>query len=353
MKQASFLIIAAAAFVGVMGALQIDRWLHRPVELAEPKGGMGAVMPIEFDTSSPAGADFRAPAHRVLPSVVAVDRFDAFERFGDGQQVVQETGQGSGVIVNEDGTIVTNNHVVSGAAAVRVRLSDKRTFRAKVVGTDPRSDLAVLKIDAPDLKPIDLGDSSKIEVGQWVIAVGNPLGYAGTVSVGVVSSLGRNLMAASGRQASYLVDAIQTDAAINAGNSGGALADAQGRLIGINSAIASTSGGSIGIGFAIPVNRVRRVVNDILKLGYARHGGLGVRFEPRYDGVLALERARQSLAEIAGATPPDHGIIVEDVDGGGSAEQAGVGRYDVLLALDGQALDDSLVLNQLLSSRLP
>ena len=184
---------------------------------------------------------------------------------------LRETGQGSGVILSKNGIIVTNNHVVEVpndpehaiVEQVKVRLQDKRVFTAKVVGRDRRADLAVLKIEATDLQPIEVGDSSKLEIGQWVVAVGNPLGFDNTVSVGVVSSLGRSL----GLENSFLLDGIQTDAAINPGNSGGALTDAAGQLVGINAAIASGNGGSVDIGFAIPVNTVRRVVDQILKFG--------------------------------------------------------------------------------------
>ena len=207
--------------------------------------------------------DFSAAAKKASPSVVSVDQYRDVPRglFSD-EVTTRKTGTGSGVIISDSGYIVTNNHVVSGAKQVRVRLDDGRAYDAKVLGTDSRSDLAVIKVDAKNLHAIEIGSSKDVQVGQWVLAVGNPLGFDDTVSVGVVSSLRRNL--AVGDQG--MVDAIQTDAAINAGNSGGALCNSQGQLIGINAAIASTNGGSIGIGFAIPVDRVKTVVDDIVKL---------------------------------------------------------------------------------------
>ncbi len=348
MKTSQLFALVSASALGVFAALQFDHWLEHRREAALFSIGPNVGLPVQFGGGG-GGSDFRAAAKTVLPSVVSVDRYEAFERMNF-ETYLQETATGSGVIVGSDGTIVTNNHVVAGASVVRVRLSDKRSFQAKVLGTDPRADIAVLKISADDLKPIAIGDSSKVEVGQWVVAVGNPLGYEGTVSVGVVSSLGRSLVAGergNGAQ-SMLVDAIQTDAAINAGNSGGALTDSQGNLIGINSAIASTSGGSIGIGFAIPVNRVKRVVDDILKLGYARYGGLGIASVPNSDAYLSNPEFRQSMAKEVGAEPPTYGLIVRSVTPGSAAEKAGIGQYDVLLDLDGNKLTDVIVLSRLL-----
>jgi S1-C subfamily serine protease len=236
------------------------------------------------------------------------------------------------VIIDPNGTIITNNHVVQNAIKVQVRLNDHRSLTAKVLGTDPLTDLAVIKVDANNLTPIVLADSSKVEVGQWVMAVGNPLGYSGTLSVGVISSLNRDLQT----DASFLTDAIQTDAAINEGNSGGALTDAQGRLIGINSAIASnTGGGSIGIGFAIPVNRAKRVAKEIIQYGHAVHAGLPVEFFSRFDGALENADMRGRLTEAYGVQVPDHGVIIRRVQGGSSAEQAGMREYDILLAING------------------
>jgi S1-C subfamily serine protease len=292
--------------------------------------------------------DFRAAAKKVNPSVVAIDRFNRVRRgMFDREGVVAETGQGSGVIIDKSGIIVTNNHVVERAEQVKVRLSDNRTVDAKVLGTDPRSDLAVLKITAPNLVPIELGDREDIEVGEWVVAVGNPLGFSNTLSVGVVSSLKRNLPV--GQQG--LVDAIQTDAAINPGNSGGALCDVQGRLIGVNSAIATPNQGSVGIGFAIPIDRVKSVVADIVKLGYARYAGLGVRY-PQVEGALQYQDVREELAQRTGATNiPNAGIIVSESDGAASA--AGIKAFDVILAIDDQKVEGTFDLNKALVPHKP
>lgn len=353
MKKSQVLLLAGACAIGVFGALRADHWLESRNDHSIQWNTRPNVIQTGYDGGAPA-ADFRAAAKTVLPSVVSVDRFEEFERMNL-ETYLRETATGSGVIVGSDGTIVTNNHVVAGASEVRVRLSDKRSFKAKVVGTDPRSDIAVLKITADNLQPVALGDSSKIEVGQWVVAIGNPLGYDGTVSVGVVSGLGRSLIAGGGDEEpqSTLVDAIQTDAAINAGNSGGALTDSQGNLLGINSAMASTTGGNIGIGFAIPVNRVKKVVDDILKLGHVRYGALGVASVPTSDSYLSNPQFRDAMTREVGPNPPTFGLIVRSVVGSSAAEKAGIGQYDVLMELDGTKLTDMLVLTRSLIDKQP
>lgn len=341
MKSSAFAIAAIGCAAGVGGALAVSHFQNRSaqppalfVERAPQTGIRAAYAPAE-----PAPFDFRAAAKKASPSVVAVDRYQRVSRgMFDEQGTERETGTGSGVIVSADGTIVTNNHVVAGlenGGRVMVRLADKRSFNAKVLGADPRSDLAVLKIDAPNLVPIELSDDNAVEVGQWVLAVGNPLGFENTVSVGVVSSLKRNLPVGENVG---LVGAIQTDAAINPGNSGGALCDAQGRLIGINSAIATTNAGSIGIGFAIPIDRVKKITSDIVKFGEARYAGLGINLS---TAPLEMPQVRAELAQLIGREDlPVSGVIVSRT--GGAAAQAGVQDLDILTKVDGKALETSL-----------
>ncbi len=222
---------------------------------------------------------------------------------------------GSGVIVREDGYILTNNHVIADADEIKVSLLDKRSFEAKVVGTDPKTDLALLKISADNLPTIPLGDSDKLEVGQFVLAIGNPFGLSGTVTLGIVSAKGR----ANLRIADY-EDFIQTDAAINPGNSGGALINLDGELVGINTAIFSRSGGYMGIGFAIPSNMAKAVMDSLIKYGKVVRGWLGVSIQeltPELkksfgydgDGVLVAEVFDNTPAQKAGIKPGD--IIVE------------------------------------------
>ncbi len=352
MKKSGLLLVVIACFVGVFAALRVDRWLQQRGDL----GILGSDTPdaslfhvVDQPSTLPTPVDFRVAAKKVMPSVVSIDRYSRVARgFFDTEGTVAETGQGSGVILSKDGLIVTNNHVVQDAVQVKVRLPDKRTFVAKVLGKDARSDLAVIKIEASNLVPIEIGDSNSIAVGEWVLAVGNPLGFDNTVSVGVVSSLNRDLPVGT----SGLVNAIQTDAAINPGNSGGALSDSQGRLIGINSAIASPNGGGVGIGFAIPVDRVKTVVSDIVKLGYARYAGLGVSFNPQYDGALGDSDMRDQLAQATGSTDiPQTGIIV--LQSSGAAQESGIRQYDVIEAIDGQPIETSFELNKALINRKP
>jgi S1-C subfamily serine protease len=328
-----------AVFGGVLGALQMDRYLDRKADSGALRrsfeGTEAPARPIQYDAAAAQPFDFQAAAKKVSPSVVSVDRFDRVSSpYWDEPDRDEKTGTGSGVVLTANGTIVTNNHVVAGADRVNVRFSDGKTFSARVLGTDARSDLAVLKVDATGLTPIEVGRSKDVQVGQWVLAIGNPLGFDNTVSVGVVSSLKRTLPVERGA----LVDAIQTDAAINPGNSGGALTDAQGRLIGINSAIASGTGQSVGIGFSIPVDRVKRVVDDIVRTGRAHYAGLG---NPQVRALLAQRLGREEV--------PTSGVIVDEVSG--AARGAGLQPLDVILSIDDQKIEGSVDLWKVLTPK--
>ena len=255
------------------------------------------------------------------------------------QQTPQRVqGVGSGVIVNADGYILTNHHVVDGAIEIKVELTDNRTFTAKLVGSDPPSDLAVLKIDAKSLPTLSLGDSDKVRVGDFVLAIGNPLGVGQTVTSGIVSAKGR----ATGLSDGSFEDFLQTDAAINRGNSGGALVSTTGELIGINSQILSPSGGNIGIGFAIPSNMARVVMEQLMKTGKVRRGMLGVTIQS-VDADLA-----SSLN-----LPAARGAIVTSVSSGGPAERAGLKRGDVITAINKQPVVDNNSLRNLVASLPP
>lgn len=295
-------------------------------------------MPLHLrPLQGPRGFEFSA--RLVMPSVVSIDTLEA-HRTSDGQTFIAPKAEGSGVILNKNGIIVTNHHVIQDANIVQVHVTDAqkgaRVFDAKIVGVDLPSDLAVLKIDAKDLPPIKIGSSKNLKVGEWVIAVGNPLGYANTLSAGIVSSLGRTLPT----KQSILVNAIQTDAPINPGNSGGALANAEGELVGINTAIATLSKGSSGIGFAIPVDSMQRVVNDILKYGHVRYGWFGFSVFP--PEVFLYQTNRTRLESLLHHKLPENGLVIENIAKNGPAVEAGLKRFDVILSIDHKKMNTLL-----------
>jgi serine protease Do len=238
----------------------------------------------------------------------------------------RQHGIGSGVIVTKDGYILTNNHVVENADEVRVGLQDGREFTAKVVGRDPKSEVAVIKIDANDLPTIPLADSDNVEVGDVVLAVGNPFGIGQTVTTGIVSATGRG-----GTLGLDYEDFIQTDAAINPGNSGGALVDLEGRLVGINTAILSRSGGNMGIGFAIPTNLAKDVMESLIEHGKVTRGYLGV----------MIQDLTPTLAEQFDLKAGTKGALIGDVTANSPAQIAGLKSGDVILEFDGKAVNNS------------
>ncbi len=235
----------------------------------------------------------------------------------------RQEGMGSGVIVSPDGYILTNNHVVDGADKIRIEMTDRRGFDAEIVGTDPKSDLAVLRIQADDLPSVPFGDSDSIRPGEWVLAVGNPFGLQHTVTYGIVSATGRGNL----RLADY-EDFIQTDAAINPGNSGGAMVNLKGELIGINSAIVSRSGGYQGIGFAIPVNMARGIMSQLIKTGKVSRGFLGVE----------IREVDDETAEGLGVEARK-GVLVVNVQQGTAAQEVGIKRYDVITQVNGEGVE--------------
>jgi len=279
----------------------------------------------------------RADARRVPPGFE-----DFFPQLRRGPQI--ERGTGSGFIVSTDGYILTNNHVVAGADKVMVRLLDKREFLARVVGTDPETDVAVIKIDSQGLPTVSFGNSDSTRIGEWVLAIGNPLAFSFTVTAGIVSAKGRGLDGLSqGRPGYGIQDFIQTDAAINPGNSGGPLVNVRGEVVGINSAIASETGFYAGYGFAIPINLVRNVMTQLVAHGHVQRAVMGV----------LIGEVRPEDAEKVGLRQV-RGVLVEDFSSDDSpAKKGGLQQGDVITALDGQPVEYVAQLQQRVAFKKP
>lgn len=336
-------LIAIGAVLGILISSNLG-WIplgQAKVEPIPPK------VPEQLEATEKAFVEI---ARRVVPSVVNISttkirkgfeqspfspffqdpffrRFFGDEFFRDHERPrrYKEQSLGSGVIVSEDGYIITNNHVVTGADEIKVVLSDKREFVGKVVGSDPKSDIAVIKIKANDLPTIVWGDSDKIEVGEFVLAIGSPFGLTQTVTSGIISAKGRANVGIADYE-----DFIQTDAAINPGNSGGALVNIRGEMIGINTAIFTRSGGYMGIGFAVPSNMARSVMDSLVKVGKVTRGWLGV-----YIQDVTPELAKQFKLG------SNQGALVSDIMEGSPAEKAGFERGDVIIQYNGKEVENT------------
>ncbi len=314
-----------------------------------PWGGHGAVVTIHEAQDVRAGkmTGFSSAAGKAMPSVVNIFTSheirvprnplmdDPFFRrfFGESESETRRSiSLGSGVIVSPEGYILTNHHVIEAADEIEVALSDGRKALAKVVGSDPETDLAVLKVDFSNLVPVTFGHSESIKVGDIVLAIGNPFGVGETVTMGIVSALGRSHLGINTYE-----NFIQTDAAINPGNSGGALVDAAGNLVGINTAIYSQSGGSLGIGFAIPVSLARNVMEQIIEKGVVTRGWIGVE----------VQDISPELAD-SFKLPDTRGALIAGVFSGGPAYAAGIKPGDILVELEGKKIEDaSSMLNRI------
>jgi serine protease Do len=256
---------------------------------------------------------------------------------------------GSGFIVSPDGMILTNNHVVADANKVTVILSDRREFNAKVVGRDPTTDVAVIKIDGHNLPTVPLGNDETARVGDWVLAIGNPLGLDFTVTQGIISAKGRGGLAGLYDSPYAVIDNLQTDAPINPGNSGGPLVNVRGEVVGMNSAIASPTGSYAGYGFAIPVTLVRDVMNQIVEYGHVRRGILGLQLaEVRQKDAQADKLAQGGVAQIRGALVADF-----PQDGASPAKTAGIQKGDIIVNADGHDIDHVATLQRVIRGEKP
>jgi len=296
---------------------------------------------------------FRWVSQRIAPSVVSIDTLTRdrpargaapdddvhrfFNRPGNPREPRERRGQGTGVLISADGHIVTNNHVIADATTIRVRLHDGRNYDATLVGADPDTDLAVIRIEAHDIEPARFGDSDALEVGEWVLAIGTPFGLDQTVTAGIVSAKGRAGM----RLANY-EDFIQTDAAINPGNSGGPLVDLNGRVIGINTAITTRTGGSMGIGFAIPSRMVQQVADGLIDRGSISRGWLGVSMQPLTEQLAA------SLGHTAVG-----GVLITEALRSGPAERAGLRSGDIVTRIARRATPDTETLRRVVAEQSP
>ena len=324
-----------------------DVKLGGPTPVTSPNPGLKAI-----------SDNFVAVAKAVTPSVVAItvttsgkksDRgnmpHDFFHFFGPdfkSPEPQPEQGMGSGVIINADGYIVTNNHVVDDAEkdGIEVVMHDKVRYKAKLIGTDPSTDLAVVKIEAKDLTAAALGNSDNVQVGEWALAIGNPLGLTSTVTAGIISAKGRSINII--RDTYNIEDFIQTDAAINPGNSGGALVNLSGELIGINTAIATTNARYQGYGFAVPVNILKTVAADLIKEGKVRRG---------YIGVM-IGTVDQTMANALGMKEAK-GVLVQSTVKGGAGEAAGLKEGDVILSVDGKEVNAGNELQSYIATHHP
>lgn len=303
------------------------------------------------------GVDFVTVSEKATPTVVHIktemapqklsdagEMFDPFGFFNDPRfrNNQPRQGSGSGVIIMNNGYIVTNNHVIENASKIEVILNDKRSYDAELVGRDPETDLALLKIEEKDLPFLRFGNSDDLKVGEWVIAVGNPFNLTSTVTAGIVSAKGRNINLLRQNSEYAIENFIQTDAAVNPGNSGGALVNTRGELIGINTAIASQTGSYAGYSFAVPVNIAKKVLDDLRKYGEVKRAILGVRIQD-ITAELAAEKGIKNI----------EGVYIPEVVDGGAADKAGIKAEDIILKIDGEAVNKASELQEEISKYHP
>ena len=352
----SLVAIAACALAGAAGARYA---IHRAAPEMETAtfvnpDGSSSGQPAVYRTVNLTAdnyPDFTYAAEHCIDAVVYVkvtaiqqgytpnNMLEYFFGFGSPSQR-EAVGSGSGVIIRQDGYIVTNNHVIAGANKIEVTLNDNKTYSATLLGTDPATDVALIKIDATGLPFIEMGDSDALRLGEWVLAIGSPYDLRQTITAGIVSAKGRSMPNTTGE---FKIESfIQTDAAVNPGNSGGALVDKAGRLVGINTAIISQTGAYSGYSFAVPVNIVKRIAGDLMDFGSVRRALLGISMQNIDD---------KKAAELKLSSPK--GVYIADVAKGSAAEAAGVKKGDVLTAIDGKTVTDGASVQEMVTRYHP
>ena len=348
MKQI-FVILIAATIGGVIAikgyeTVVVESPAYTSIEARQAKRPLQPI-PTNYSSPIPDNLDFRAVAKLATASVVHIRAISAISsnssRFFQYPPGMAQS-SGSGVIISDDGYIITNNHVVAGARVLTVTLEDNRTYEAEVIGTDPTTDLGLLKIKERNLTYMPYGDSDEVEVGQWVLAVGNPMRLNSTVTAGIISAKARNIDILQDENGLEVESFLQTDAVVNPGNSGGALLDASGRLIGINTAIATTTGMYAGYSFAIPVNLVKKVADDLLEFGVVQRALLGIRI----GDVTAALAKDLDLSVVKG-------VFIASVNNNSAAAEAGLEAEDVIVAIDGTQVDNTSELQELVARHRP
>ncbi|MBO6515165.1 MAG: Do family serine endopeptidase [Bacteroidia bacterium] len=349
-----FLGILAIAFVGGAVALGLNHFFFSEKTMPQ---SFEEQQKVQFANQESVvaeiGGDFVEVSEHATPAVVHIkteidlaqsgnttEMFDPFGFFDDPRFKRNQPRQasGSGVIIMNNGYIATNNHVIENASKIEVILNDKRSYDAELVGRDPETDLALLKIEEKDLPFLSFGNSDDVRVGEWVVAVGNPFNLTSTVTAGIVSAKGRNINLLRQNSEYAIENFIQTDAAVNPGNSGGALVNTKGELIGINTAIASQTGSYAGYSFAVPVNIAKKILDDLRKYGEVKRAILGVRIQD-VTAELAMEKGIKDI----------EGVYVPDVVDGGAADKAGIKPGDVILSIDGEAVNKASELQEEIS----
>jgi S1-C subfamily serine protease len=335
-------LIAVTLFVGiVIGLVLMGRLSPQTGSAAPASGPLAQAKPAAISPTGAVLPNLSDVAERALQATVnisstqyrQVDPF--FQMFYRRGALMPETSLGSGVIVSEDGLILSNHHVLQNAAAeIKVTLPDGRELAGKVVGTDPVTDLGVVKVSATGLAPLPWGDSSKLRVAEWVLAVGSPLSLSQTVTLGIVSNVKRH-----SEQLGGINDMIQTDAAINPGNSGGPLVNSRGEVVGINTMIVTETGGYQGLGFAIPANAAQDVMNELIKYHEVPHGSIGLT-----DDLVNVDPARAQRAGLG----PIRGVLVRNMYSDSSAYHAGMQLNDIILSVDGKDISDAAQLQRLI-----